>query len=764
MKLFTTLVWALAGLLFLALACEPVGIQAQFVLGVGTILAMALIRLLRLDGAWRKVFLALGTGIVLRYLFWRTTSTLPPVGDLLSFACGLTLYLAELYSIAMLFISLFVIADPLDRPAAPRLAEADLPTVNVFVPSYNEDADLLAVTLAAATALHYPADRFSVHLLDDGGTDAKCNQDNGVAAAAARRRRTELKQLSADLGVTYHTRAKNLHAKAGNMNSALADTDGELVVVFDADHVPMPDFLQETVGHFRRDPRLFLCQTPHFFSNPDPIEKNLATFDLMPSENEMFYGVIQRGLDKWNAAFFCGSAAVLRRAALEEVGGFSGLSITEDCETALDLHSRGWNSLYVDRPMISGLQPETFASFIGQRSRWCRGMFQIFLLKNPMLKSGLSLAQRVCYLSNMSYWFFPLFRLPFLVAPFLYIWFSLQIYIANVHEFVSYTMIYMTVNIMMQNTMYGKVRWPFVSELYEFMQSIYLSRGLISVVMNPRKPTFNVTDKGQTLEKDFLSELALPYFVIYGLILASQIYAGYRFYSEPDGSDLLLVVSLWNFLNLLLAGAGLGVVSERRAVRKPLGRSAELAIGTTIVPVKVDAITVQGCTLSAEPGAIPTRLGKGTVGVLAVLPHPGHPAHTLPVSLAGAPADGIADFTFPHLKAEHYRLIAATLHPGSEALDAFRSKRRNHKSILGGIADFIRWGLVEPVRGFTFLARHLAELRRGTPDAVSPSAAPALDQGPAIDREPADIDESVAALHHVVAIGRERPYATAVGQ
>ena len=764
MKLFTTVAWALAGLLFLALACEPVGIQAQFVLGVGTIFAMALIRLLRLDGAWRKVFLALGTGIVLRYLFWRTTSTLPPVGDTLSFACGLTLYLAELYSIAMLFISLFVIADPLDRPAAPRLAEADLPTVNVFVPSYNEDADLLAVTLAAATALHYPADRFSVHLLDDGGTDAKCNQDNGVAAGAARRRRAELMQLSADLGVTYHTRAKNLHAKAGNMNSALADTDGELVVVFDADHVPMPDFLQETVGHFRRDPRLFLCQTPHFFSNPDPIEKNLATFDLMPSENEMFYGVIQRGLDKWNAAFFCGSAAVLRRAALEEVGGFSGLSITEDCETALDLHSRGWNSLYVDRPMISGLQPETFASFIGQRSRWCRGMFQIFLLKNPMLKSGLSLAQRVCYLSNMSYWFFPLFRLPFLVAPFLYIWFSLQIYIANVHEFVSYTMIYMTVNIMMQNTMYGKVRWPFVSELYEFMQSIYLSRGLVSVVMNPRKPTFNVTDKGQTLEKDFLSELALPYFVIYGLILASQIYAGYRFYTEPDGSDLLLVVSLWNFLNLLLAGAGLGVVSERRAVRKPLGRSAELAIGTTIVPVKVDAITVQGCTLSAEPGAIPTRLGKGTVGVLAVLPHPGHPAQTLPVSLAGAPADGIADFTFPHLKAEHYRLIAATLHPGSEALDAFRSKRRNHKSILGGIADFIRWGLVEPVRGFTFLARHLAELRRGTPDAVSPSAAPAFDQGPAIDREPADIDESVAALHHVVAIGRERPYATAVGQ
>ena len=773
MKSLTTLAWATTALLFLALACEPVGIQAQFVFGSATILAMTAIRLLRLDGPWRKVFLALGTAVVIRYLFWRTTSTLPPVGDTVSFLCGLTLYCAELYSIAMLFISLFVIADPLDRPAAPRLAEHDLPTVDIFVPSYNEAPDLLALTLAAATALHYPTDKLSVHLLDDGGTDQKCGSEDAAAAAAARRRRAELMQLSADLGVTYHTRARNLHAKAGNMNAALVDTDGELVVVFDADHVPMPDFLQETVGHFRRDPRLFLCQTPHFFSNPDPIEKNLATFQVMPSENEMFYGVIQRGLDKWNAAFFCGSAAVVRRAALEEVGGFSGISITEDCETALDLHSRGWNSLYVDKPMISGLQPETFASFIGQRSRWCRGMFQIFLLKNPLWKSGLSLAQRVCYLSNMSYWFFPVFRLPFLIAPFLYIWFSLQIYIANVHEFISYTMIYMIVNVMMQNTMYGSVRWPFVSELYEFMQSIYLSRGLLSVIANPRKPTFNVTDKGQTLEKDFLSELALPYFVIYGLILASQAYAAYRFISEPDGSDLLLVVSLWNFLNLLLAGAGLGVVSERRAVPVKLGRAAELAIGTVIVPVRIDAIDVRGCTVSAEAGAIPARLPRGTVGILNVPRRPGQAAQTLPVALAGAPADGAATFSFPHLKAEHYRLIVATLHPGSEALEAFRARRRNHKSILGGVADFVRRGLTEPVRGFAFLARHVAQARSAAPAVVPAHAARAPEAVPSgavhdLDAAVAVLAVQAAALSversHAASLAEDRPYATAAGR
>ncbi len=196
----------------------------------------------------------------------------------------------------------------------------------------------------------------------------------------------------------------------------------------------------------------------------------------------------------------------------------------------------------------------------------------------------------------------------------------------------------------------------------------------------------------------------------------------------------MLVVSLWNFLNLLLAGAGLGVVSERRAVAKPLGRPAELAIGTTIVPVKIDAITVRGCTLSAEPGAIPARLGRGTVGILAVPRRAGnageprshlgsHAAQTLPVALAAAPGDGGASFTFPQLKAEHYRLIAATLHPGSEGLEAFRAKRRRHKSILGGIATFVRWGLVEPLRGFAYLGRHIADARASR--AAAPAAAPA---------------------------------------
>lgn len=168
--------------------------------------------------------------------------------------------------------------------------------------------------------MDYPRDKLSVYLLDDGGTDQKCNSDNPVTAHAARARRAELQKLCADLGVHYLTREKNVHAKAGNLNAALPKTSGDLVAVFDADHAPTRDFLVRTVGHFADDPRLFLVQTPHFFLNPDPVERNLSLFEKMPSENEMFYGVIQRGLDKWNAAFFGGSAALLRRALEERAG------------------------------------------------------------------------------------------------------------------------------------------------------------------------------------------------------------------------------------------------------------------------------------------------------------------------------------------------------------------------------------------------------------------------------------------------------------
>ena len=441
--------WIGSGLLAAALLLQPVSVDAQLSLSLTVIILMIVIWKFGRGKLSRQMFLALGSFVVMRYLYWRVTSTLPPLSDPVGLTFGMILMLAEFYCVLVLTISLTINADPLVRKPLEREEDDKLPTVDVFIPTYNEDDYILATTIAAAKSMDYPPDKLNVWLLDDGGTDQKCNDKNPEKAAAAQLRRVTLQRLCQQLGAIYLTRKKNEHATAGNMNNALKVATGDIVLVFDADHAPFRSFLRETVGLFNKDPRLFLVQTPHVFLNPDPIEKNLRTFDRMPSENEMFYSVTQRGLDKWNGSFFCGSAALLRRSALETVGGFSGITITEDCETALDLHSTGWNSAFVEKPLIAGLQPETFASFIGQRSRWCQGMFQILILKNPARKRGLSFIQRICYLSSMSFWFFPVPRLIFMLAPLTYIFFDIKIFVSNLDEAIAYTATYIVINLML---------------------------------------------------------------------------------------------------------------------------------------------------------------------------------------------------------------------------------------------------------------------------------------------------------------------------
>ena len=175
-RIVYALVWALAAVVMTILITLPINLQAHLVAGAVVVGAMILLKLFTRQGVWRQIALALGTSIVLRYAYWRTTSTLPPLNQPEDFIPGLLVYLAEMYSIFMLFLSLFVVM----RPMAPRTlkvssSDPDLPTVDVFVPTYNEEPALLATTLASAKAMDYPADKLTVWLLDDGGTVQKRN-------------------------------------------------------------------------------------------------------------------------------------------------------------------------------------------------------------------------------------------------------------------------------------------------------------------------------------------------------------------------------------------------------------------------------------------------------------------------------------------------------------------------------------------------------------------------------------------------------------
>lgn len=711
-KPLTLLLWIVMSAVLAFTITMPVSLQAHQVTAVLLLVLMLLIKILRLGGVWRLLLLAFGTAIVLRYAYWRTTSSLPSVEQWADFIPGFLLYFAEMFSVLMLGLSLFVVSKPLPpRPERRLDPEMPVPTVDVFVPSYNEDKELLAGTLAAAKAIDYPAGKMIVWLLDDGSTEQKRNSPVLNQALAAQRRHELLKQLCADLDVRYLTRDRNVSAKAGNLNNGLRHSTGDLVAVFDADHAPARDFLQQTVPYFAEDHRLFLVQTPHFFLNPDPIERNLRTFETMPSENEMFYGVIQRGLDKWNAAFFCGSAAVLRREALSDVNGFSGTSITEDCETAIDLHARGWNSIYVDRPLIAGLQPATFASFIGQRTRWAQGMLQIMLTKFPLFKGGLKAGQRFAYLSSVMFWLFPLTRMIFLFAPLFYLFFDLQIFTASSGDFVAYTLTYMMANIIMQNSLFGRWRRPWISELYEYVQSVHLLPALFSVLLNPKKPTFNVTAKDETTLRSRVSEIGAPFYIIFFLLLVAVGFTIYRLATEPYKVGITLVVGGWNLFNLIIAGCALGVVSERREVRRSrrviVERPCEIrSSGGEWVPGIIEDISTLGVGIRLRSARIP--FSKESLATIRFTPYSDIEHRELRLEVRNViTSEGalVLGGQFVHDTANDYRLLADLLYANAAQWSALQESRRVDIGILGGTLRFLGIAVYQTSRGLAYLVR-----------------------------------------------------------
>lgn len=610
--------WAMGTVLvvlaLLALAALPRSMGEQLLLAAALVLTMIALRPVALRHLYvshlglilRFVLLTLGLFISTRYLLWRAFYTLPTDGAL-DFVLGLLLYAAEVFAFVILILGIFVALRPITRPVAPLPADpSQWPSVDVLIPSYNESAELLETTLLGARDLDYPTEKLKVYLLDDGGTTEKRNQADPERRQAAEARYRELQALCARLGVNYLTRARNHSAKAGNLNDALPKVHGELVLILDADHVPTRDFLRNTVGWFLRNPKLFLVQTPHFFLSPDPIEKNLATFQRMPSEQEMFYTNIQRGLDFWNASFFCGSAAVLRRRCLDEIGGLTGETITEDAETALELHRRGYDSAYIWRPMIAGLQPETFTSFVTQRARWAQGMTQLFLLKNPLRPGarGMRWWQRLSYLNSMLFWWFPFARLVFLFAPLAYLFFGLGIFNANFTELLAYMIPHLIGVLIVIDYLYGNARWSFVSEFYETALSFYLIKPLITVLRQPRAPHFAVTAKGEISGQDFISPLARPIYWLIGLALAGLLAGLIRIVLVPGSLVTDLVTLFWNSLNLLLLTGALGALLERQqrraAPRFDIDTEAHIQCGDHWLPCRATDLSVTGIGLALD--------------------------------------------------------------------------------------------------------------------------------------------------------------------
>jgi cellulose synthase (UDP-forming) len=282
------------------------------------------------------------------------------------------------------------------RPATRRPPATPGRKVDVYVCTYDEPVEVVMATLAGCRALTYP---HTTYLLDDG-------------------RRPEMKEIAELAGVKYLTRPDNAHAKAGNLNAALPRTEGDLVFVLDADHVPMPDALDALVGYFD-DERMAIVQTPHDFFNHDSVQH----YRVGRHEQSLFYRVVCPGKDRHGAAYWCGSAALINRHALLEIDGVATETIAEDFHTTIRLLRHGWRSRYHDEVLVQGLAPHDLDGYLLQRDRWARGNLAVFTLpESPLRAKTMTPKQRLSFLASLLAYLAPPMRLLLLLTLGVVLW------------------------------------------------------------------------------------------------------------------------------------------------------------------------------------------------------------------------------------------------------------------------------------------------------------------------------------------------------
>lgn len=341
-----------------------------------------------------RVIAVVALAATVLYLGWRTMAT---VGD---WWVGIPLLILEFHMAIGLALFTFSLWD-VRPPARPEIAHDW--RIAVLIPTYDEPEEVLLPTVAAAVSL---AEATAVYVLDDGN-------------------RQWVRDLAERLGAHHLTRTEHDNAKAGNLNAALATLRGhyELVAVLDADHVPTAGFLTNTLGYFE-DPGVALVQMPQEFYNSGSFEHapNRSLFwptrrKVRYSEQGLFYRIIQPGKNRWNAAFWCGTNAVIRVEALEEVGGVATDSITEDIHTTLRMHRRGWRTVYHNEILAYGLAARNADEYQAQRLRWGTGAMQLLRCEHPLTGPGLTLRQRLAYATTLLGWFDAWRTLGYLVLP-----------------------------------------------------------------------------------------------------------------------------------------------------------------------------------------------------------------------------------------------------------------------------------------------------------------------------------------------------------
>jgi cellulose synthase (UDP-forming) len=519
-----------------------------------------------------------------QYMTWRGLSTLN-TSTWQEAAISWTVFLAEAYGFAQLSFFAFQVWETTERQTP---AIHTYRSVDIFVPIVNEPLSILRRTLVSCLNQHYPKDKYRVYVLDDG-------------------HREDVQHLANALGCQYLRRSNRAHAKAGNLNHALAETGGDLIAIFDTDHAPAASFLIKTIGFFDDD-KVSFVQTPQHFYNPDIFQNNLSLKNEIPNEQALFFRVVQPGRDRHNSAFFAGSGGIFRRQTLSQIGGFQTDTITEDIHTSLLIHAKGYESRYLNLPLAAGLMPETFESLLKQRARWASGTWQMLFRSNPLLLPGLTWAQRINYLAAVWYFGFGLPRVICLVAPLSGLLFGIAPVNAFLWELVVYYGSYFVASLLMMKMVSKGTRIALWSEVYEIAMCFRTSWAVLTTLVQPyAESEFVITPKGlQQDRRHFAFRSVHPHLITIGLLILGLCMGIARLLQDAAEPGIQITI-VWGAVNLLLLCvtmvAALDAQQWRKVTRLPRKVPCTVFIGNEVYKAMTEDLSEGGAQICMPASA-----------------------------------------------------------------------------------------------------------------------------------------------------------------
>jgi cellulose synthase (UDP-forming) len=517
-----------------------------------------------------------------RYLYWRVTETMNPAARWFFYAFLVAEILNTLESL-LFYVTTWA-------PTRYRsLKPLEGRSVDVLIATYNEPVELLRETVLCAVGIRYPHQTF---ILDDGD-------------------RTEVRKLAEEFNCVYLSRREREHAKAGNLNNALQHSKAEFIVTLDADHVPSPELISELIGFFR-DENVGAVQTAQDFYNLDSFQHRMNWRARAGwQQQELFFNVIQPGKDRFNAAFYCGSPAMLRRSALDSVGGFAIETITEDMHTGVRLQKKKLKVLYYNQTLAFGLAPQTFLGFATQWQRWGYGCMQVMRSENPIFGRGMSFGQRLCYFASMYFYWMSYQKLLFVLTPIVALLSGIFPLITTPERFSLFFFPFFAFNVVASVLLQGGFRSYFRSEQFNILKMhVLLSsvKGLFA-----RKIGFKVTPKSRA-DAASLTDMLLPV-VLCVLLVAAMVVGGIRLKHTTDSFYFwALVVNIcWGAFYLFTLAAIVFSAFRRRERRRSYRFPARLEL-PVVVRVKYPAsgeVTIPGYARNLNRSGLSFTAPKG---------------------------------------------------------------------------------------------------------------------------------------------------------